>query len=222
MLTYCLTYCPSDFQSHTIQLLHLKQQTKAPDRILIASSGLTQEQLDTIPKVLTLKGKDVPVDYVNHFEWTMLPGGVRNLALSACKTEYIMFFDGGDDYVHPQRIEFTCKAFEDLNVDVFYTNYEWCYVRFEEFKELGEIYPIKEYAHGHPAIKGKYVIAQGPVALNVKKVFWDKGVRYHENMRWAEDGSFGICCIEAKCNVYATEKKLMVYRARNMGETYRD
>jgi len=193
----------------------------APERVLISCSNISSAILDTIPNTITIKDKEVPVDYINNRDW-LLPGGARNQAMSACRTKFIMFFDGGNDYVHPQRIEFTYKAFQIKGVDLFYTNFFFSHIKFEMFKDLGDIYQITDFPRGHCQLISKEPITKGHVAINVDEVFWKRGLRFSEEMRMAEDCSFGIECLLKGCGLYATEKKLMVYKAHTLSENFEE
>ena len=93
------------------------KQTKAPNEIIVSSSGLKEPIDAPPPKNVTIAGESVPVIHVNSKK-RLYAGAARNRGADVVNSQLIMFFDV-DDIPHPQKIELTLKIFSKNNMNAF-------------------------------------------------------------------------------------------------------
>lgn len=90
----------------------LLNQTYRNLEILCIDDGSTDLSNE---KISNLAKKDSRIVYV--FKENSGVSSTRNMGLETATGDYVMFIDG-DDYIHPQAVEFLVKGIEDTNADV--------------------------------------------------------------------------------------------------------
>ena len=212
--THCITFCHRDIHYWVHHFEHLKKQTKAPDKILISTTGVSH-RLSYIPKTINIQNKDIEVSIISTEEGHR-PGFARNQGLDNCKTDIISFFDGDNDYIHPQRTELYFKAFEENNIDILASNYTYQEKNFELYDSVGELYRINDIVGGTVHVRCPFVIATGPLGVRMQTVVREKNIRYNVNEACGEDGMFCQAALWAGLNVYGINRKLFCYKCKDM------
>ena len=110
----------------------IANQTHRPDRVVISCSSWAYDgRVDTFYKGIPLT--------ILYWSRLVVQAENRNLAASELQTDYITFFDA-DDLMHPRRIEFVLKAFEQTKCQAIVHNYQHVQrplvVPFEDTDEL--------------------------------------------------------------------------------------
>ena len=94
----------------------IANQTRRPDKIVISCSSWPYDgRVDT-------SYKDIPLTIL-YWSRMVIQAENRNIAASELDTEYISFFDA-DDLMHPRRIEYILKTFQQTKCQAIVHSYE--------------------------------------------------------------------------------------------------
>ena len=99
----------------------IEKQTRIPDKVIVSCSSVPfYEQRDFLEEY------NYSFHYEIHFHMGFKNASEnRNYASSRLKDmDYVTFIDA-DDIMHPQRVEFILKAFEETNADIILHNFHW-------------------------------------------------------------------------------------------------
>lgn len=92
-------------------------QTRKPDRVVISCSSWKQDAR----KDMLCNGIPVTVLY---WKRRIVQAENRNIAATELRTDYVTFIDA-DDIMHPRRIEYILKAFQETNCDAVVHDYHY-------------------------------------------------------------------------------------------------
>lgn len=92
-------------------------QTHRPDRVVVSCSSWS------VDEVRELMVHDIPVTIV-YAQRRILQAENRNIAASLLGTSIITFIDA-DDTMHPKRLEYILRAFQETNCDGVVHNYQY-------------------------------------------------------------------------------------------------
>lgn len=116
--SFCITAYDQDCYLVLYLLEILKQQTVAPDEIIIYVSGISKIDL---PKQIPINQNIIPIYTVLSHKRT-IQSVARNICAKIASNDIIIFFDV-DDEPHPQKIEITNNVFSMYNTDFVLHNY---------------------------------------------------------------------------------------------------
>lgn len=95
----------------------IANQTQKPNKVVISCSSWPYDgRVDT-------EYKGIPLTIL-YWARRIVQAENRNLAASELNTDYISFFDA-DDLMHPRRIEYILKAFDEAKCDVIVHDYQY-------------------------------------------------------------------------------------------------
>jgi hypothetical protein len=92
-------------------------QTRRPDRVVVSCSSWDYDG------TRELMVRDIPVTIV-YAARRIVQAENRNIAAGLLGTDIITFIDA-DDLMHPRRLEYIVRAFEETGCDGVVHNYEW-------------------------------------------------------------------------------------------------
>lgn len=92
-------------------------QTRRPDKIVISCSSWSENT----KRKLVCGGIPITILY---WKRAIVQAENRNIAANELKTDFITFLDA-DDLMHPRRIEYMLRAFQESKCDVVVHDYQW-------------------------------------------------------------------------------------------------
>lgn len=122
--SFCITSYDKDFYLLFDLLETLKQQTAAPDEIIIYISGIPELDL---PNQISINKYVIPIYTIFSHKRT-IQSIARNICAKIASHDIIIFFDV-DDEPHPQKIEITHQLFDRYNPDFLLHNYIPSHIR---------------------------------------------------------------------------------------------
>ena len=211
-ISFCITCYHKDYYYLSIVLEQIKELTELPDEIVIASSGLSDNQL-THPPCLEINDQKIPIIVVNTPN-TQRPGWVRNTGGAVSNMDIVLFFDI-DDIIHPQKLQWVRKIFNEYECDMLVHNYNLPpFQPFIMYEQLDRIEKINQVAsncvnlrtihnegitHGHVTIK-RSILAH---------------MKYNEGKSVGEDGEFCQQIFHNSYNIYYCYYPLIYYNKIN-------
>jgi cellulose synthase/poly-beta-1,6-N-acetylglucosamine synthase-like glycosyltransferase len=203
-LSFCITCWDQDFKYLKRLLPYLESQTKLPDKFIISSSTLSEDQIQSVPKEI----KGTPVTFINSKK-ALYAGGARNQGASICETEFITFFDI-DDIPHPQKIEITYTAFSNLKADCFTHNLNTYQKQFESIEKPFNFDLITQSVSIYlkPPNNSYSEVTHGHLSCRTN-IF--KNIKYNESMRRGQDSDFCMRLLKNKYNIYYSPEILISY-----------
>ena len=95
---------------------NIYMSTVKPVQIVVSCSSWDKDE------IVTGQYKDIPI-MIKYSKRRINQAENRNIAAGLLDTELISFIDA-DDLMHPQRLEYIVKAFQQSSFDVIYHDYE--------------------------------------------------------------------------------------------------
>jgi glycosyltransferase involved in cell wall biosynthesis len=207
-LSVCLTCWSGDVHLLNECLNHFKNQTRAPDEIIVSSSDLPNPPNKAYGykyDELIINNILVPIKFVNRTR-RGLHGFPRNQGADNCSNDFIMFFDV-DDYPHPQKIETTKHLLDTYSPDAIVHNYTLDNTDFiQSDTHVG--FRVTEKDRGSTNLISKDGIHHGHLTIRPEIV---RKIRYNENRTLGEDGEFCQAVFDAKYNIFYCPEKLVCY-----------
>lgn len=188
-LSLCITFYDLDFHLLDDLLNLLKEQTLAPDEIILSSSGLSDELLKNY-KTLNINNVDVSIASVNS-EKRHLPGAARNLGALNSTSDYVMFLDV-DDIPHPEKIKLTMEYIEgfDFLLHNYFPNCDYNSFNYSNISVCTNLSCEPECTNLIaiiPPSPKKLAIAHGPITVK-RSIF--NSIKQSESLNRGEDGRF--------------------------------
>ena len=108
-LSFCITTYDGDYHLLPRVWESLRLQTRAPDEIIIVSSGLSMGNIQDGGSI-EIAGETVPI-YTANSTKRLVPANARNIAEALAMKDIVQFFDA-DDYLHQNHIQITKEIFK--------------------------------------------------------------------------------------------------------------